>query len=91
MKIFKNRGCGQYVLLEETNGIMLIAAVERNEYIVAAVHRIAYVVALLYDVAVDSSGRFVPGSSDCLLGDLRAVQFCVGGNLAGDDQCIVRY
>lgn len=36
MKIFKNRGCGQCVLLEETNGIMLIAAVERNEYIVAA-------------------------------------------------------
>lgn len=36
MKIFTNSGCGQCVLLEEKNGIMLIAAVERNEYIVAA-------------------------------------------------------
>ena len=36
MKVFRNRGCGQCILLEEKNGIMLIAAIERNEYIVAA-------------------------------------------------------
>lgn len=35
MKAFQNEGCGQCVLLEENRGILLIAAIERSEYVVA--------------------------------------------------------
>lgn len=35
MKEFNNRGCGKCIVLDERNGFMLMAAVERNEYIIA--------------------------------------------------------
>lgn len=35
MAEFYNRGCGKCVLLDERNGLMLIAAVDRGEYIIA--------------------------------------------------------
>lgn len=38
MRVFTNAGCGVCVALEERNGVVLIAATERNEYVVA--HRL---------------------------------------------------
>lgn len=35
MAEFYNKGCGKCIRLDERNGYMLIAAVERNEYIIA--------------------------------------------------------
>lgn len=36
MRLFYNVGCGNCLLLEERKGTLLIAAMERNEYIVAS-------------------------------------------------------
>lgn len=35
MTEFYNKGCGKCVLLDERGGFMLIAALERDEYIIA--------------------------------------------------------